>query len=501
MECPTDKSIASSDPCVSFLSVSDTRSDAITPARLPADREAFRYSWPYENAFAAAPWQRTQDGAYWCRALPESRDELAGNSRWPAFFPSPICITTTWHDGVTHVEKVVGASIVNRFPYVVALGYCREPLSSRHYVRRTFMQAIEASGRVAVQFFMPGERLTALMNAIATVPEDRPVQRLASSGLAVTRALAGTMPVFRDAYLVYEARLVRPGRDFEGHDVNAQPWIDFGSHRVYFLEIETISLREDIADGKQPLHWRSLPVWRGGPGATLPDPMLVRRRDETLARTNFVKTYQPDYVFPGPGTIAFEADDRHSGFAIKHLPPLPEDQIEVDNNRARWPCFFPSSVGLITVRGRDGRVGGMSCGSTTILTRHPLTVAICVSYARINERYAPRGSLDLLDAADRFGCGVPLYRSDVLSAITYLGNVSHRNDSAKVANCGLTMRELGGTVGFAELPVHYDCRIVARVPLGTHCMFLGKVENVLVRADLTHDNPLEWCPWAGSLPP
>src|SRR5262249_58077533 len=109
-------------------------------------------------------------------------------------------------------------------------------------------------------------------------------------------------------------------------------------------------------------------------------------------------------------------------------PPLAEDQVEVDNNRARWPCFFPSSVGLITVRGRDGRVGGMSCGSTTILARHPLTVAICVSYARINERYAPRGSLDLLDAAGRFGCGVPLYRSDVLSAITYLGNVSHRND-------------------------------------------------------------------------
>src|SRR5262249_44737693 len=94
-----------------------------------------------------------------------------------------------------------------------------------------------------------------------------------------------------------------------------------------------------------------------------------------------------------------------------------------------------------------------------------------------------------------------LYRSDVLSAITYLGNVSHRNDSAKVANCGLTMRELGGTVGFAELPVHYDCRIVARVPLGTHCMFLGKVENVLVRADLTPENPLEGRPWAGRFPP
>jgi hypothetical protein len=48
------------------------------------------------------------------------------HSRWPAFFPSPICLATTRHDDVSHLEKVVGASIVNRFPYVVALSFCRE---------------------------------------------------------------------------------------------------------------------------------------------------------------------------------------------------------------------------------------------------------------------------------------------------------------------------------------------------------------------------------------
>ena len=63
------------------------------------------------------------------------------------------------------------------------------------------------------------------------------------------------------------------------------------------------------------------------------------------------------------------------------------------------------------------------------------------------------------------------------------------------------MRELGGTIGFAELPVHYDCRIVARLRLGTHCMFLGQAEHLFVRADVTSENPIEWCPWAGSLSP
>jgi flavin reductase (DIM6/NTAB) family NADH-FMN oxidoreductase RutF len=160
--------------------------------------------------------------------MPESREELNRHSRWPAFFPSPICITTTSHGHVGHVEKVVGASIVNRFPYVIALSYCREPLSSSHYVRRTFMEALEASRRVAVQFLMPGESLHALLLAIATVPEDRPEERIAAAGLATHE----TVPIFDDSYLVYQCRLVRPSRDFGGVPIYAEPWTDVGSHRV-----------------------------------------------------------------------------------------------------------------------------------------------------------------------------------------------------------------------------------------------------------------------------
>jgi flavin reductase (DIM6/NTAB) family NADH-FMN oxidoreductase RutF len=244
-----------------------------------------------------------------------------------------------------------------------------------------------------------------------------------------------------------------------------------------------------------------LPVWRGstdsGPSASAAPGI----RAEILAGTDFVKAYRPDYVFPSSDTIAFAADDCRDGFAIKHLPPLPEDQVEVDNDLARWPCFFPSSLGMITMEDRAGRTGGMSCGSTTVLARNPLTLAICVSYARINERYAPRASLDLLCSAERFGCGVPIYRSDVLDAISYLGSVSRRRDRHKITTCGLTTRRLGNSIGFSEVPVHYDCRITDRLRLGTHMMFLGQVEHVFVRTDVTPTRPLEWCPWAGSIAP
>jgi hypothetical protein len=264
------------------------------PAPLPADRLKFRYVWPGCGAFDAPGWGRTQDGEYRIRAMPESREELDRDSRWPVFFPSPICITTASDRGIAHVEKVVGASIVNRFPYVVALSYCREPLSSRHYVRRTFMEALEVSRRAAVQFLMPGEPLRALMSAIANVPEDRPEERLAAAGLAAR----GTVPVFDDAYLVYQCRLAEPRRDFDGAPIYADPWTDIGSHRVYFLEIESIALDENIASGRAPLHWRSLPVWRGAPRRHRSDPALAARRQETLSRGALSRLISPTMSFP-----------------------------------------------------------------------------------------------------------------------------------------------------------------------------------------------------------
>jgi flavin reductase (DIM6/NTAB) family NADH-FMN oxidoreductase RutF len=468
---------------------------------LPPDRAAFQYAWPYPGAVDPRQWRRSATSSRVIRSMPEEREEIAADSRWPAFFPSPICITTAAAGGGIFVEKVVGASIVNRFPYVMMLSFCREPLSDRHHTRRTFMNAVEASGRVAVQFLMPSQPLQALLLAITEVSEHESAARFRRAGLPLRPTQDGAPPIFQHSYLVYEGRLVAPSRDFDGNAIYDSPWRDIGSHRAYFFEIEAISLRNDIASGLRPLHWRSLPTWSNGESLRTEDLGFASKRQAMLARSGFVKSYQSDYVFPGPGTVAFEADDVRDDHAVKHLPPLAADQIEVDNNRARWPCFFPSSVGLITVADRSGAIGAMSCGSTTIVSRSPLTVAICVSYARINERYAPRASLDHLMKAERFGCGVPYYAPHVLDAISYLGNVSRRLDPDKSLHCGLTPATLGRTIGFLELPIHYGCTIVDAVPLGTHHMFLGRVDEISIRSDLTEQNPLQWCPWAGSAAP
>src|SRR5687767_3903584 len=77
----------------------------LNPPVLPADRAAFAYRWPHPGAFDAAAWRT--EGEHRRRTLPETREELADDSRWPGFFPSPICLVTSAHGGVAALEKVV----------------------------------------------------------------------------------------------------------------------------------------------------------------------------------------------------------------------------------------------------------------------------------------------------------------------------------------------------------------------------------------------------------
>ncbi|CAA7621827.1 conserved hypothetical protein [Candidatus Terasakiella magnetica] len=459
--------------------------------------ESYAYGWPRTDLAADPAWSLEPSGRFRSRAMPESREQLAADSRWPAFFPCPLVLVTTRDGERVYLEKVVGASVVNRFPYTLALSFCKDALSERHYVRRTFMEALERSGSAAVQFLPPGPGLDAAMTAILEGAEEHSDRRIAASGLATRPARTIDAPVFRDAHMVYECRLVKPGKDFEGKAINARPYADVGSHRIFFLEINCIQLRQDIARGESQIHWRALPRW----WPHLPDAAgNAAVSEEALKRLGYVKGYTPNYAFPSAGTTAFEADGVEDGMAYRALAPLPEDQVEVDNDRARWPCFFPSSVGMITSFTADGAANVMPCGSTTIVSRHPLVVAPCVSYAAINDRYARRQSLDDIRRTRRFGCGVPFIDERMVAAIRYSGNVSIETDRAKMANAGLSLASGGHTPIIDEMPVHFDCKVVGEILLGTHVMFLGEVERIFVRADVSPDNPLSWIPWADVRP-
>lgn len=462
----------------------------LPPPFLPSALRPYRYTWP-SVPLDGLPALPGADGSTSMvhRLLPESAGELAQDSRWPAFFPSPICLVTTGNGEAAALERVVGASIVNRFPYIVALSVCRTTISSRHHSRKRFMEMLEDYEDVVVQFLPPGAALDSALSAIAQTADDQCAERIARSGLEVRQGRTVKASVLAQAYLVYEARLVRPSRDFEGQRIFARPFVDVGSHRVYYCEITAIQLRADIATGQSQIRWRSLPAWRSRAGG-------VRGSTGSLDNLAYQKGYTPHYSFPSGGTIQFDADEVVDGMHVKLLPPLPEDQLEVDNDRARWPCFFPSSLGMITTWHEPGVPNVMPCGSTTIVSRHPFVVAPCVSYAAINERYAKRATLDAIRRTRRFGCGVAYIDEGVVSAIRYCGNISIERDREKVRNSGLRIEPSEWAPVLIDLPVHFECEVVEEVRLGTHIMFFGEVRRVLIRPDVTPENPLTWYPWA-----
>jgi flavin reductase (DIM6/NTAB) family NADH-FMN oxidoreductase RutF len=448
------------------------------------------YRWPQQSL--GEPWQALPGQPQLLCRPEEVRAEIARDSRWPAFFPCNIALVTTAGAGGCAIEKVVGASIVNRFPYIVALSFCRQPLSARHYVRGRFCETLESSGVAAIQFLPPGPLLDSTMHVIAESGDDRAHERLGQLALPTRAALTNPAPVLGPAFMVYEARLVRPGRDFSGDPLFPQPWVDAGSHRIYFLEIQAIQLREDIARGENQILWKSLPGWAPADGRL----GYLDSRQMDYARAAYQKGFTANYAFPSAGTVAFERTGTESGMAVKLLPPAPKDQVEVDNDRARWPCFFPSSVGMITSEGDDGQANLMPCGSTTIVSRLPLVVAPCVSYAAINDRYAPRASLDLIRRRGRFVCGVPFDHPPVLDALRYCGSVSITADPNKVEHSGL--EALPGPYGpvLPALPINFACEVLDEVRLGTHVMFLGRVKEIIVRQDVSERNSVTWSPWA-----
>jgi flavin reductase (DIM6/NTAB) family NADH-FMN oxidoreductase RutF len=455
---------------------------------------SYAYRWPDFSPATSPKW--TKRGAGLERLMPESADELAADSRWPAFFPSAICHVTSGAGSAAVLERVVGASIVNRFPYVMALSVCRLPLSGRHYSRAEFMRTLEGSAEAAVQFLEPGPAFDAAARAIADLPDSAAHLRIGASGLRVRRGLTVAAPVFQDAHLVYEARLAKPMRDLDGSEIYARPWLDVGSHRVYFLEITAIQLRADIAAGESQIRWRSLPEWRRPEPGSAPAAVPAAAQ----GATRYQKGYTPDYRFPSAGTRAFESDGESDGMKHLLMPPSLGAQIEWDNDRARWPCFFPSSVGMITCRREDGRPNLMPCGSTTMLARDPLTIGVAMAYAPINDRYRRRSSLEAIRRAGQFGCGVPYVDDRIISAITYAGNHSIEDDPEKIVHAGLQNPGDEPIPRLAELPVHFDCTVVGEERLGTHILLLGRVTRIFVHAGVGPGNPLIWNPLASVAP-
>src|SRR3989338_7538216 len=251
--------------------------------------EKYTYTWPNFDIHNSVFWNKANKSDFYVRNLPEKTSDLKVDSRWPALFPSAMCIVTTSDGTMVGLDKVVAPVIVNRFPYIMSLSFCVQSLSKRHHPRWQFTEILKRGGSVAVQFIEEGNALDLIMNTIQSTDEKNTQDRIHQTGLRTRKAISNDAPVFNDAYLVYEAKLVKPTKDFDGNDIYQKPFSDIGSHRIYFLEINNIQLREDIAKVENQIAWESLPTWEPQRPITSQD----NKQSKEDSRDAYKKPYNP----------------------------------------------------------------------------------------------------------------------------------------------------------------------------------------------------------------
>lgn len=450
----------------------------------PERLHPYLYQWPHHALGDDGFGPDATGGPLLVKDLNETPEQLAADSRWPLLMPSAIAFITARHGAESALEKVTAPAIVNRFPLTLAVSFCREGLSGRHHARQRFMTMLEAGGEASLQFLPPGPGLDHVWGLIRDLPEAATGERLLP--LAHAPGVTVAAPCLEQAYLIYECRLAA------GEGAPNPPWRDVGSHRVYFLEVSAIQLRRDLAAGDRQLRWRSLPIWEGAPERQ----GLTGAGGRYDREGKYWKTFNPDYHFPAVGTVAFQPDRYHGERAVRLVARELPDQVTLDNDQARWPCFFPSSLGMVTCWSPEGKANLMPCGSVTVVSRHPLTIAVGIAAAGINQRYGRRASLDFILERGWFGCGVCDDHPLLLEAITYTGNVSHREDPDKAAHAGLAVLPRPLAPALAATPLHVECRVSGHVALGSHDLVLGEVRAILAHPALARGGALTWCPWA-----
>lgn len=450
-------------------------------------------TWPDSPLTSLNGWQESPDSNFLMYDMSNSNQDHGSENLWPAFFPSADGLVTTGDGRLSALEIVPGVTIINRFPYVLSISLCRKKTHKHEAEQLHFMEILERGGGAVVQFLPPGMNLDRVLHTTRSVPDNQSAIRLSKCGLPIRKALTNVSPIFDEAYLAFEACLVKPGKDFSGRSIYAHAWVDAGNYRTYFLEIKAIQLRQDIATGKNQIFWRNSPAWHPN---HLWKKSISPVDDAMMNRLAYQKGFTPNYLFPASNTTAFEADGFDNGMAVKCLPPLPENQADMGNDEARWPCFFPTPLGMITSWAENGTPNLMPCGSITVLSRDPMIIACCVASSLINIRYTIRQSLNMIRQNGEFGCGLPFVHQAVTEAIKYTGNVSYKIDPQKIEHAGLTLANLPGSPCLAALPVHFNCELIDEIFLGSHTMLLGKVKTIFNRKDVTRDHPLEWSPWA-----
>jgi flavin reductase (DIM6/NTAB) family NADH-FMN oxidoreductase RutF len=169
--------------------------------------------------------------------------------------------------------------------------------------------------------------------------------------------------------------------------------------------------------------------------------------------------------------------------ALRSAPPLSKISKVVDTHFSgpecedAWLGFMPSAAVMVTCIDPSGRPNIIPLTGWGVLCRFPFVIGIAICQGSYTKNYFPRYSHNLLEEVPEFVLNIP--HTGLRDAITICGSSSgDQVDKFKAAGLTPLPSLVVRPPGIAECVTNYECRIVNKVSLGSHDVYMGETVAV-----------------------
>jgi len=415
----------------------------------------FSYNWKFNKKFS----KENLSESYL-----ENEKKLKKDSKWPFFFPCNVCFILIKYKKNYYIEKIVGAAIVNRFPLILALPISKKKISERHLDKTDFIKKFLNSDNISINLLNKKDLLNFKF-------KNHYLNQIELS----KKNIDFKNNIIKNSYLSI---------DVKKKELKQFTSINFNTHKLFFIPIKKFYVKKNLLKNEQIL-WKPLPIIK----------KKIKFYFEIFLRKKYYKTFTNKYFYHfNKNNINYSKVISLKKYFLVKLKNFSNLQIsKLNNDEAKWPIFFPSSLGIIGSFDKKKKINFMPCGSTTVVNRYPFLFAVSISHRKFNKRYDLRYSLKNILDKGIATIGVPFNNLSLIKFINYMGNTSKFSSPNKIINTKFNFKITKFGPILTEIPINFGCKVFKVIKFNTHKVIIFKV-NKIIYSKRFNNTEFKWSP-------
>ena len=390
----------------------------------------------------------------------EKLSDLNNDSSWKIFFPISICFLSFVYKNKIFIEKISGASIINRFPLKIMLPISTKKISGRHLDKSYIIDNLKNFDHVSVNLLS--------QNFSKCINFDDKFKNSISEAHKITNKNS----VIKKSSISF----CWTKKNLKNIKISK-----LKSHSLVFLDIEKILINNHLKKNK--ILWQSLPKYNGKNDFNF----IINKNQKYYKGFTDKYLYQTNFK-----NLNYRKIKNKKEFTEIFLKKFKSKNIKKLNpEEAKWPIFFPSSVGIVGSKINNHNFNFMPCGSTTVVNRFPFQFATSISHLNYNIRYRKRFSLSAILKNKKITLGIPFSNKEVLKMINYMGNVSKFDYDEKISNTIFKKKLSKYGPVLKDLPVTYGCILNDKINFLTHTLLIFEVKKIFFSKKF-NNKKLKW---------